>query len=58
MEEFDVVHSHLDYFAYPMARAGVRPLVTTPHGRLDLPDLQPLRRHFDDVPLVSISNAR
>src|SRR2546425_3291877 len=29
MEEFDVVHSHLDYFAYPMARAGVRPVVTT-----------------------------
>lgn len=35
IEEFDVVHSHLDYFAYPMARAGVRPVVTTLHGRLD-----------------------
>ena len=58
MEEFDVVHSHLDYFAYPMARAGVRPVLTTLHGRFDLPDLQPLYRHFDDVPLVSISNAQ
>ena len=57
MEEFDVVHSHLDYFAYPMARAGVRPVVTTLHGRLDLPEQQPLYHHFRDVPLVSISNA-
>jgi glycosyltransferase involved in cell wall biosynthesis len=58
MQEFDVIHSHLDYFAYPMARAGVRPVLTTLHGRLDLPDLQPLYRQFDDVPLVSISNAQ
>ncbi len=40
MEEFDLVHSHVDYFAYPMARAGVRPVLTTLHGRLDLPDLR------------------
>ena len=58
MEEFDVVHSHLDYFAFPMARAGVRPVVTTLHGRLDLPEQQPLYRHFRDVPLVSISDAQ
>jgi glycosyltransferase involved in cell wall biosynthesis len=58
MQEFDVIHSHLDYFAYPMARAGVRPVLTTLHGRLDLPDLQPLYRQFNDVPLVSISNAQ
>ncbi len=56
--EFDVVHSHLDYFGYPMARSGVRPVVTTLHGRLDLPDLQPLYRAFDDVPLVSISESQ
>jgi glycosyltransferase involved in cell wall biosynthesis len=58
MDEFDIIHSHLDYFAYPMARAGVRPVLTTLHGRLDLPDLQPLYTEFDDVPLVSISNAQ
>jgi len=56
--EFDVVHSHLDYFCYPMARSGVRPGVTTLHCRLDLPDLQPLYRAFDDVPLVSISESQ
>ena len=58
IQEFDVVHSHLDYFAFPIARAGVRPVVTTLHGRLDLPELQPLYRHFHDIPLVSISDAQ
>src|SRR5918912_3267271 len=58
MDEFDIIHSHLDYFAYPMARAGIRPVLTTLHGRLDLPDLQPLYRRFADVPLVSISAAQ
>ncbi len=58
IEEFDIVHSHLDYFGYPMAAAGVRPVVTTLHGRLDLPDLPPLYRHFSEVPLVSISDAQ
>ena len=32
------------------------PSVTTLHGRLDLPDLQPFYRAFPDVPLVSISD--
>src|SRR5207302_7143253 len=58
IEEFDVVHSHLDYFAYPMARASVRPVLTTLHGRLDQPEHQPLYRYFRDVPLVSISDAQ
>jgi glycosyltransferase involved in cell wall biosynthesis len=33
-------------------------VVTTLHGRLDLPELQPLYRMFSDVPLVSISDAQ
>jgi glycosyltransferase involved in cell wall biosynthesis len=32
--------------------------VTTLHGRLDLPELQPVFRAFRDVPVVSISNAQ
>ncbi|MGI9146434.1 MAG: glycosyltransferase family 4 protein [Chloroflexota bacterium] len=58
IQDFDIVHSHLDFFGYPMAAAGLRPVVTTLHGRLDLPDSPPLYRHFSDVPLVSISNAQ
>ncbi|MCA1647173.1 MAG: glycosyltransferase family 4 protein [Chloroflexi bacterium] len=56
--EFDVIHSHIDYWGYPLARHLEVPIVTTLHGRLDLPELNPLYRRFADVPLVSISNAQ
>jgi glycosyltransferase involved in cell wall biosynthesis len=57
-EEFDVVHLHLDYLGYSaLLRTGV-PMVSTLHGRLDLPELQPLYRVFDEVPVVSISNSQ
>ncbi len=58
MTEFDVIHSHLDYWGFPLAHAAAPPVVTTLHGRLDLPELQPLYRQFNDVPLVSISDAQ
>jgi glycosyltransferase involved in cell wall biosynthesis len=54
--EFDVIHWHLDYFHFPVSRRIRVPSLTTLHGRLDLPDLQPLYAEFDDMPLVSISN--
>ncbi len=57
-DEFDIVHLHIDYLSYPiMSRAGV-PNLTTLHGRLDLPVLQPLYRMFADVPVVSISDSQ
>jgi glycosyltransferase involved in cell wall biosynthesis len=40
-----------------LSRLGV-PFLTTLHGRLDLPDLAPLHRHFREQPLVSISTAQ
>ncbi len=57
IDEFDVVHFHGDYLHLPLARAllGTQ-VVTTMHGRLDLPDYQPLFKEFADTPLVSISN--
>jgi glycosyltransferase involved in cell wall biosynthesis len=58
LDEFDVIHAHLDFFGFPLARASTCPVVTTLHGRLDLPQLEPLFEHFADVPLVSISNAQ
>jgi glycosyltransferase involved in cell wall biosynthesis len=57
-QEFDIIHSHLDYFGFPLARLAACPVVTTLHGRLDLPQLQPLFREWHDVPLVSISDAQ
>ncbi|MDI6853765.1 MAG: glycosyltransferase family 4 protein [Deltaproteobacteria bacterium] len=55
-EDFDVLHFHLDYLHFPLARAAGRATLTTQHGRLDLPDLAPLYREFYDMMLVSISN--
>ncbi len=58
IEQFDIVHSHLDFFGFPLARAHRAPVVTTLHGRLDLPELIPLHQEFTDMPLVSISDAQ
>jgi glycosyltransferase involved in cell wall biosynthesis len=57
-KEFDVIHFHIDLIHYPMFRAMADRVVTTLHGRLDLPDLHPFYRAFPDLPLVSISNAQ
>jgi len=54
--EFDIVHSHIDYGAYPLLRRMETPHVSTLHGRLDVPNLQNLYREFDDEPVISISN--
>jgi glycosyltransferase involved in cell wall biosynthesis len=56
--EFDIIHFHLDYVHFPVAGRCRAPHVTTEHGRLDVPDLQPLFRTFPDAPLVSISDAQ
>ncbi|MDQ3810961.1 MAG: glycosyltransferase family 4 protein [Chloroflexota bacterium] len=56
--DFDVIHSHLDYAGFALARAAPPPVLSTLHGRLDLPELGPVFEEFDEVPLVSISNAQ
>ncbi len=56
--EFDVVHFHIDYLHFPMSRLARIPNVTTLHGRLDLPQSYVMLRYFDDMPLVSISDAQ
>ena len=56
--EFDLIHSHIDYLAFPFGHVLPTPMVHTMHGRLDLAPLRPLYRHFRDVPLVSISDAQ
>jgi glycosyltransferase involved in cell wall biosynthesis len=56
--QFDVVHSHVDYWALPFAELTKLPTVTTMHGRLDLPDLHAVYAHYAQAPLVSISDAQ
>jgi glycosyltransferase involved in cell wall biosynthesis len=56
--EFDVIHSHIDYFGFSLLRRAEVPSITTLHGRLDLSELGPLYALYDDVKVVSISNAQ
>lgn len=55
-EDFDILHFHTDYLHMALFRDRVGHTLTTLHGRLDLPDLQPFYAEFSDIPLVSISS--
>jgi glycosyltransferase involved in cell wall biosynthesis len=55
---FDVIHFHIDAMQLPLARRQATPVVTTLHGRLDLPGLKELYHEYADLPLVSISRAQ
>jgi glycosyltransferase involved in cell wall biosynthesis len=56
-QNFDVIHFHTEYLHFPLARElGLRNVLSTLHGRLDLPGYPRLFTSFADMPLVSISN--
>ena len=57
-EEFDFLHFHLDYYPWSLFQRQPTPFVTTLHGRLDLPEHQPVFTTFSEVPVISISNAQ
>jgi len=56
--QYDIIHSHLDFLSFPMSRRAHAPVVTTLHGRLDLPEFQPIFNEYSEMPVVSISNAQ
>src|ERR1700743_481122 len=56
-EEFDFLHFHLDYYPFSLFFRQPTPFVTTLHGRLDLPEHQPVFNTFSSVPVISIANA-
>ena len=56
--EFDLLHFHLDYYPFSVMSRQSTPFLTTLHGRLDLPEHEPVFSTFPNVPLVSISNAQ
>jgi len=57
-EEFDFLHFHLDYYPFSLFSRQPTPFVTTLHGRLDLPEHQPVFNTFSSIPVISISNAQ
>ena len=56
--EFDLLHFHTDYLHFPVTRLSHKKTLTTLHGRLDIPELTPLYKKFNDIPVISISNAQ
>jgi len=56
IDQFDILHFHIDLLHCPLVRAIADWTLTTLHGRLDLPDLAPFYQTFRELPLVSISN--
>jgi glycosyltransferase involved in cell wall biosynthesis len=56
--DFDFLHCHLDYYPFSLLSRQPTPFVTTLHGRLDLPEHQPVFDTFSAMPVVSISNAQ
>ncbi|WP_315719081.1 MULTISPECIES: glycosyltransferase family 4 protein [unclassified Bradyrhizobium] len=57
-EEFDILHFHLDYYPFSLFHRQPTPFLTTLHGRLDLPEHQPVFSIFKDVPVISISDSQ
>jgi glycosyltransferase involved in cell wall biosynthesis len=56
--DFDILHCHLDYYPFSLFSQQPTPFVTTLHGRLDLPEHQPVFDNFSKIPVVSISDSQ
>ncbi len=56
--EFDVIHNHMDYLSFPLLAVSPTPVITTLHGRLDLPDLRAVFSAYAEARLISISDAQ
>jgi len=57
-KDFDVLHFHLDYYPFSLMSRQEVPFLTTLHGRLDLPEHQPMFETFSEIPVVSISDSQ
>jgi glycosyltransferase involved in cell wall biosynthesis len=56
--EFDFLHFHLDYYPFSLFCRQPVPFITTLHGRLDLPEHEPVFATFHTQPVISISDSQ
>jgi glycosyltransferase involved in cell wall biosynthesis len=56
--QFDILHFHMDYLHFPLFRDMSSRILTTLHGRQDLPDNKPIYVGFDEMRLISISDSQ
>jgi hypothetical protein len=57
-DQFDILHFHMDYLHFPLFRDISSRVLTTLHGRQDLPDNKPIYIGFDEMRLISISDSQ
>lgn len=57
-DEFDIIHSNIDYIGMAFGKRAGKPVVTTVHGRLDISEIIRVYRMYKGFPLVSISNSQ
>jgi len=55
-DDFDVLHSHIDFFPLSLFSRQNVPFVTTLHGRLDIAEFIEIFSTFREAPFVSISD--
>ena len=55
-DEFDIIHCHIDLLQYPMFQDMAHKVVSTMHGRLDVPDFLPVYKAYPHMPMISISD--
>lgn len=56
--EFDLIHSHVDYFAFPFACIAPTPTLHTLHGQLDFLTLPVLYETYPEAMLCSVSRSQ
>jgi len=56
VDDFDVLHFHIDLLPFPLFETVAHKTVTTLHGRQDKQDLAQVYRRWPGFPLVSISD--
>lgn len=56
--EFDLIHSHMDFMTFPFTTLVSTPTIHTLHGRLDIPDIHKIYKHYRNCNFISISNAQ
>ncbi len=48
IEDFDILHFHIDYFHFPISDRFNKPHLTTLHGRQDMPHVRLITRDFQN----------
>lgn len=57
-DDFDIIHAHIDYFGFVLARRARAPVINTLHGRCDLWEQTFIFKEYKESSLVSISNSQ